>query len=310
MVLHPRSPYSGTVSTFDEKNSQPQVGPFGVVRDGDDTEKVTVMIAAFEGWNDAGDAATDALKLMSEHYGAREVFEVSPDDFYDYQYSRPVVRRGLSGEPKLQWPTTKLSKASVPGTNLELVLLHGWEPSYKWRTFTAELLEQATTLDVDFVVMIGALLADVPHTRPIPVTLTSDTEELRDELNIEAPQYEGPTGIVGVLSHMAALAGFPTISMWAAVPHYVAQSPSPKAELALLRQLEELLGISLPVDPIVEDSEAWERGVNELSEEDPEVAAYVRQLEEAKDTVDLPEATGDAIAREFERYLRRRDDRG
>jgi predicted ATP-grasp superfamily ATP-dependent carboligase len=142
------------------------------------------------------------------------------------------------------------------------------------------------------------------------VTLTSDTEELREELNIEAPQYEGPTGIVGVLSHMAALAGFPTISMWAAVPHYVAQSPSPKAELALVRQLEELLGISLPVDPIVEDSEAWERGVNELAEEDPEVAAYVRQLEEAKDTVDLPEATGDAIAREFERYLRRRDDRG
>ncbi len=298
------------MSTLDSNSQHPGTGPFGVVRDGLDQEPVTVLIAAFEGWNDAGDAATDTLKLIREHLGAREVFEVASDDYYDYQYSRPVIRRSLSGEQKLQWPSTRLSKASVPGTNLDVVLLHGWEPSYRWRTFTAELLEQATALGVDFVIMLGALLADVPHTRPIPVTLTSDTEELRTELDIEAPQYEGPTGIVGVLSHMSALAGFPTLSMWAAVPHYVAHSPSPKAQLALARQLEDLLGMSLPLDPVVEDAEAWERGVDELASEDPEVADYVRQLEEAKDTVDLPEATGDAIAREFERYLRRRDDRG
>lgn len=295
---------------MDEKNSHPQSGPFGVVRDSNHAEKVTVLIAAFEGWNDAGDAATDALKLLGEHFGAREVFEVAPDDYYDYQYTRPILRRGRSGERKLQWPTTHLARATVPETNLELVLLHGWEPSYKWRTFTAELLEQANELDVDFVVMIGALLADIPHTRPIPVTLTSETDELRDELGIDAPQYEGPTGIVGVLSHMASLAGFPSISLWAAVPHYVGQAPSPKAQLALLRRLEELLRISLPLEETAEDAEAWERGVDELAAEDPEVAEYVRQLEEAKDTVDLPEATGDAIAREFERYLRRRDDRG
>ena len=159
------------------------------------------------------------------------------------------------------------------------------------------------------MIMLGPLLADVPHTRPIPVTLTSDTEELREQLDAEAPQYEGPTGIVGVLSHMAALAGLPTLSMWAAVPHYVAHSPSPKAQLALLRRLEDLLGLSLPLDPLIEDAEAWERGGDELASEDPEVADYVQQLEEAKDTVDLPEATGDAIAREFERYLRRRDGR-
>lgn len=297
------------MSTLDSNSQRPGTGPFGVVRDGQGQETVTVLIAAFEGWNDAGDAATDSLKLIREHLGAREVFEVASDDYYDYQYSRPVIRRSLTGEQKLHWPSTRLSRASVSGTNLDLVLLHGWEPSYRWRTFTAELLEQAAALEVDFVIMLGSLLADVPHTRPIPVTLTSDTEELRAELDAEAPQYEGPTGIVGVLSHMAALAGLPTLSMWAAVPHYVAHSPSPKAQLALLRRLEDLLGLSLPLDPLIEDAEAWERGVDELASEDPEVADYVQQLEEAKDTVDLPEATGDAIAREFERYLRRRDGR-
>ncbi|MEF3121819.1 PAC2 family protein [Kocuria flava] len=296
------------MSEFDETPPAPQAGPFGVVREGDDPERVTVLVAAFEGWNDAGDAATDAVKFLAEHLGARDVFEVSSDDYYDYQFSRPIVRRAATGEVKIVWPTTRLSTASVPGTNLDLVLLHGWEPSYRWRAFTAELLEQATLLDVDFVVMVGALLADVPHTRPIPVSKTSDTEELQEELHVDSSPYEGPTGIVGVLSHMASLGGFPTLSLWAAVPHYVAQSPSPKAELALLRELEELLSLTLPLETIAEDAEAWERGVNELAADDPEIAAYVQQLEEAKDTTDLPEATGDAIAREFERYLRRRRD--
>ncbi|MEB2526282.1 PAC2 family protein [Kocuria rosea] len=299
----------GSVSNnFDETFPRPQAGPFGVVREDGDQERVTVLVAAFEGWNDAGDAATDAVQFLAAHYGAKDVFEVTSDDYYDYQFSRPLVRRGATGDVKIVWPTTRLSTATVPGTNLDLVLLHGWEPSYRWRSFTAELLEQATLLDVDFVVMVGALLADVPHTRPIPVTKTSDTAELQDELGIDSSQYEGPTGIVGLLSHMASLGGFPTVSLWAAVPHYVAQSPSPKAGLALLRELEELLSITLPLDAIAEDAEAWERGVNELASDDPEIAAYVQQLEEAKDTTDLPEATGDAIAKEFERYLRRRRD--
>jgi hypothetical protein len=296
------------VSNFDETFPQPQAGPFGVVREDGDRERVTVLVAAFEGWNDAGDAATDAVQFLAEHFGAKDVFEVTSDDYYDYQFSRPIVRRAPTGEAKMAWPTTRLSTCTVPGSNLDLVLLHGWEPSYRWRSFTAELLAQATLLDVDFVLMVGALLADVPHTRPIPVTKTSDTPELQDELGIEASQYEGPTGIVGVLAHMASMGGFPTVSLWAAVPHYVSQSPSPKAQLALLRELEELLSITLPLDVLAEDAEAWERGVNELASDDPEIAAYVQQLEEAKDTTELPEATGDAIAREFERYLRRRRD--
>ncbi|NHU84288.1 PAC2 family protein [Kocuria sp. JC486] len=285
----------------------PQPGPFGVVREGGSSERVRVLVAAFEGWNDAGDAATDTVKFLRENYSAREIFEVSPDEYYDYQYSRPQMTRSATGEPKLVWPSTKLSAASVEGTNLDLVLLHGWEPSYRWRGFCAEILEQAARMDVDFIVMVGALLADVPHTRPIPVSITSDTEELQDELDVTGSEYEGPSGIVGVLSHLAAVSGIPTVSLWAAVPHYVAQPPSPKAQLALMRRLEDLLTLSFPLEELEEDAEAWERGVNELAEDDPEIAAYVAKLEEAKDTTDLPEASGDAIAQEFERFLRRRE---
>ncbi|MDO4254742.1 MAG: PAC2 family protein [Kocuria sp.] len=305
------------MSGFDKNNSQDsfpassgaQAGPFGVVRDIDSfhSHRVKVLVAAFEGWNDAGDAATDAVKMLAEHYGAREVCEVPADEYYDFQYSRPRIVRSASGESKLVWPSAKLSTATVDGTNLDLVLLHGWEPSYRWKRFCAEILEQAAAMDVDFVVMLGALLADVPHTRPLPVSVTSDTVELQDELDVSGAEYEGPVGIVGVLSHLAAMAGIPTVSLWAAVPHYVGQSPSPKAQLALAHKLEDLLNLRLPLDELAEDAEAWERGVNELAAEDPDVAAYVTKLEEAKDTADLPEASGDAIAQEFERFLRRRD---
>ena len=295
------------VSEFDETFPQPEAGPFGIVQEAGSGERVRVLIGAFEGWNDAGDAATDAVKLLAEAFGAVEDFEVSPDEYYDYQYSRPRIVRSATGESRIVWPTTRMLRASVPGTNLDLILLHGWEPSYRWSSFAAEILEHAAQLEVDFVVMVGALLADVPHTRPIPITVTSETEELQQELEITGSDYDGPTGVVGVLSHLASMSGIPSLSLWAAVPHYVAQSPSPKAQLAVLRRLEDLLRITVPMDALVEDSEAWERGVDDLAEEDPEIAAYVAKLEEAKDTADLPEASGDAIAQEFERFLRRRD---
>lgn len=295
------------VSGFDETFPQPEAGPFGVVQEAGSSQRVRVLIGAFEGWNDAGDAATDAVKLLAEAFGAVEDFEISPDDYYDYQYSRPRIVRSAAGESKIVWPTTRMLRASVPGTNLDLILLHGWEPSYRWSSFAAEILEHAARLEVDFVVMVGALLADVPHSRPIPLTVTSETEELQQELEITGSDYDGPTGMVGVLGHLAAVSGIPSLSLWAAVPHYVAQSPSPKAQLAVLRRLEDLLRITVPMDALVEDAEAWERGVDDLAEEDPEIAAYVAKLEEAKDTADLPEASGDAIAQEFERFLRRRD---
>ena len=269
-------------------------------------QRITVMLAAFEGWNDAGEAASDALRYLNKLWGGKKVASIDADEYYDFQFTRPTVRRTASGERKIKWPSTRIYKATAPGTNVDVIFVQGTEPSYKWRAYTAELLVHAEALHVDYVVLVGALLADVPHSRPIPVSTSTDDSALRERLNLEASQYEGPVGIVGVLSEVALLAGIPTVSLWAAVPHYVAQAPSPKAQLALLHRVEELLQVPLDTHELAEESDAWERGVNELATEDPEIAAYVRQLEEAKDTADLPEASGESIAREFERYLKRR----
>ena len=269
-------------------------------------QRITVMLAAFEGWNDAGEAASDALRYLNKLWGGKKVASIDADEYYDFQFTRPTVRRTASGERKIKWPSTRIYKASAPGTNVDVIFIQGTEPSYKWRAYTAELLVHAEALHVDYVVLVGALLADVPHSRPIPVSTSTDDSALRERLNLEASQYEGPVGIVGVLSEVSLLAGIPTVSLWAAVPHYVAQAPSPKAQLALLHRIEELLQVPLDTHELAEEAEAWERGVNELATEDPEIAAYVRQLEEAKDTADLPEASGESIAREFERYLKRR----
>ncbi|MHA7275644.1 PAC2 family protein [Arthrobacter sp. HLT1-21] len=292
------------MSTFDE--SVPP-GIRGLFEHSDAPgRRVTIMLAAFEGWNDAGEAASDALKFMGRYWGTEKVATIDADEFYDFQFTRPVVTRDATGQRKIKWPTTRISKASVPDTNVDIILVHGVEPSYKWRAYTAELIASAKELNVDCIILVGALLADVPHTRPIPVTVTSDDELVREKLDIEPSTYEGPIGIVGVLSEVGLLADIPTLSLWAAVPHYVGQSPSPKAQLALLNRLEEMLHLSVDTHILVEESEAWERGVDELAIEDPEVAAYVRQLEEAKDTAELPEASGESIAREFERYLKKR----
>lgn len=269
-------------------------------------QRITVMLAAFEGWNDAGEAASDALRYLNKLWGGKKVGTIEADEYYDFQFTRPVIRRTASGDRKIKWPSTRIFKASVPGSNVDVIFVQGTEPSYKWRAYTAELLVHAEALNVDYVILVGALLADVPHSRPIPVSASTDDAALRERMELEASQYEGPVGIVGVLSEVALLAGLPTISLWAAVPHYVAQAPSPKAQLALLHRIEELLQLPLDTQELVEDADAWERGVDELATEDPEIAAYVRQLEEAKDTADLPEASGESIAREFERYLKRR----
>ena len=271
-----------------------------------DGKRVTVMLAAFEGWNDAGEAASDALRYLNKLWQGKKVATVDADDYYDFQFTRPTVRRTASGERRVKWPSTRLYRASVPDSNVDVVVVLGTEPSYRWRAYTAELLVHAEALKVDYVVLLGALLADVPHSRPIPVSATTEDSALRQRLNLEVSQYEGPVGIVGVLAEFAMLAGLPTLSLWAAVPHYVSQAPSPKAQLAILHKVEDLLQLPLETQALAEDAEAWERGVNELATDDPEIAAYVRQLEEAKDTADLPEATGESIAREFERYLKRR----
>jgi proteasome assembly chaperone (PAC2) family protein len=269
-------------------------------------QRVTVLLAAFEGWNDAGEAASDALRYLNKLWGGKKVGSIDADEYYDFQFTRPTIRRTATGDRKIKWPSTRIFKASVPDSNVDVIFVQGTEPSYKWRAYTAELLVHAEALHVDYVILVGALLADVPHSRPIPVSSSTDDPALRERMDLEASQYEGPVGIVGVLAEVALLAGLPTVSLWAAVPHYVAQAPSPKAQLALLHRIEELLQLPLDTQDLAEEADAWERGVDELATEDPEIAAYVRQLEEAKDTADLPEASGESIAREFERYLKRR----
>ncbi|MGW6131667.1 PAC2 family protein [Cellulomonas sp. NPDC055163] len=267
----------------------------------------TILLAAFEGWNDAGSAATQALEHVHESWGAVQVDELDPEEYHDFQVNRPVVGTGADGRREITWPTTAVAVATAPRTGRQVVLVHGIEPSMRWRRYCTELLDIAAGLGVRTVVTVGALLADVPHTRPIPVTTTSDDADVRELLGIEPNTYEGPTGIVGVLQQEAAARGMRALSLWAAVPHYVAHPPSPKASLALLTRLEQLLGEPVPLGELPDDAAAWQHGVDELAHEDTEIAEYVRQLEEAKDTAELPEASGEAIAQEFERYLRRRD---
>ncbi len=265
-----------------------------------------VVIAAFEGWNDAGDAASGVVDHLMEAWSARVVGAIDPEDFYDFQMHRPVVGTDESGHRRLTWPTTRIAIASPPGMNRDVVLVRGIEPNMRWRQFCGELLAACDDLGASMVVTLGALLADSPHTRPIPVTGTATEPELVDRLKLEESTYEGPTGIVGVFGDACAQLDIPSVSYWAAVPHYVAQPPCPKATLALIGQLEDLLGVSIPLGELPEDARAWERGVDELAEEDEDIAEYVRALEESRDTADLPEASGEAIAREFERYLKRR----
>jgi hypothetical protein len=267
-----------------------------------------VLIAAFEGWNDAGDAATGALEHLEIVWQAQPLGALDPDDYYDFQVNRPSVSLDGDGRRRLAWPTTRVSYARVEGAARDVVLVRGIEPNMRWRGFASELLGLASDLGVELVVTLGALLADAPHTRPVPVTGLSSDPALGRALSLEPSTYEGPTGIVGVVQDACTTAGLPAVSVWAAVPHYVAQPPCPKATLALLRRIEDLLDLPVPLGELPEDARAWQRGVDELAREDEEVAAYVRSLEEALETAELPEASGEAIAREFERYLRRRDE--
>jgi proteasome assembly chaperone (PAC2) family protein len=265
-----------------------------------------VVIAAFEGWNDAADAATGVIDHLMHVWHARVIGALDPEDFYDFQVNRPHIGSDEHGHRRITWPTTRIAIASPPDLDRDVILIRGIEPSMRWRQFCAELLAAVDDLGGQLVITMGALLADTPHTRPIPINGTATEPELLDRLNLEQASYEGPTGIVGVLQDACSMLDIPSVSYWAAVPHYVAQPPCPKATLALVTQLEDLLECSIPLGDLPEDARAWERGVDELAEEDEDVAEYVRGLEETRDTTDLPEASGEAIAREFERYLKRR----
>ncbi|HYB17995.1 MAG TPA: PAC2 family protein [Streptosporangiaceae bacterium] len=282
-----------------------------------------MAIAGFEGWNDAGEAASGVVNHLGIAWQATPIGAIDPEDFYDFQVNRPVIEVEKGHTKRLIWPTTRISLAraqnldpldpdgsSVPSTGLsrDVVLVHGIEPNMRWRAFSEELVRGLESLGVELVILLGALLADAPHTRPVPVTVGSSNAKLAADVavgDVGRVDYKGPTGIIGVLQHTCTGAGIPTISLWAQVPHYVSQPPNPKATLALLRGVEDILDAPLPLADLPEEARAWERGVDELAQQDSEVADYVRTLEQAKDAMELPEASGDAIAREFERYFRR-----
>ncbi|GIH76952.1 PAC2 family protein [Planobispora longispora] len=266
-----------------------------------------VLIAAFEGWNDAGEASSGAIAHLEAEWKATELASFDPEDYYDFQVTRPIVEVGEGLTRSITWPTTRLYVARPPGADRDVILLRGIEPNMRWRSFCAEIIELCQKLGVELAVLLGALLNDSPHTRPVPIVGSASDENLARAINLELSRYEGPTGIVGVLQQAFGTADIPAVSLWASVPHYVAQPPSPKATLALLSRMEELLKIPMPLGELAEEARAWEHGVDELAAQDSEVADYVRELEERKDATELPEASGDAIAAEFERYLRRRD---
>jgi hypothetical protein len=270
-----------------------------------------ILIAAFEGWNDAGEAASGVIETLKDQLDVYPLAEVDPEDYFDYQFNRPTVASDDEGVRGIVWPGVTIYGPTMPnsGTGASIYLLTGTEPSRGWKTFTEEIFEVIDDAEITGVIFLGAMLADVPHTRPISVFTSSESAEVRDALSIERSTYEGPVGILSVLAEAADKAGIATLSIWASVPHYVHNSPSPKATLAIIEKLEELIDVTIPRGDLVEESAAWETGIDSLAGDDEEMASYIQQLEQARDTVDSPEASGDAIAEEFERYLQRRDGR-
>src|SRR5213083_2855067 len=274
-----------------------------------------VLIAAFRGWNDGGQGASLAAGYLAKTWDARRFAEIDPEGFFDFQATRPQVRLEEGFTRRIDWPETVFYHARPDGLDRDAVLLLGVEPNLRWRTFSGLIVDFARELEVELVVTLGALLADVPHTRPAPVTGNATDPDLIEQLGLQASRYEGPTGIVGALHDTCRAAGLPSASLWAAVPHYVSMTPSPRAAKALCDRLAALLDIPLDTTELDEASEAYMQQVSEAVAADEETAAYVEELEgridEVAEETDLP--SGDALAAELTRFLRdreRRDDDG
>jgi proteasome assembly chaperone (PAC2) family protein len=271
-----------------------------------------VMIIAFTGWNDAAEGASGAVSHLLMAWRDRDddvvpqlIADVDAEEFYDFQVNRPQVSIDESSIRSIAWPGTQVFGLAVTSMVRDFVIVTGVEPSMRWKSFTSELLDLADDLEVSMVVTLGSLLADSPHTRPITVTGTGAHPNIADRLGVTVSKYEGPTGILGIIQDGCMRRGIDAVSFWAAVPHYASNSPSPKASLALINSLEDFLDISIPLGSLQIDSDEWEKSVDELAAEDTDVAEYVKALEESKDAAELPDVSGELIAKEFERYLRR-----
>ena len=272
-----------------------------------------VMVMAFSGWNDAAEGASGAIEHLLSIWREKDdeilpqlIADVEPEDFYDFQVNRPQVSIDDSSIRNITWPSTQIFGLEIPSMDRDLVIVTGVEPSMRWKSFTTDLLDLADDLEVSLVVTLGSLLADTPHSRPITVTGTGAHPNIAERLGVSVSKYEGPTGILGIIQDGCMRRGIDAISLWAAVPHYASASPSPKASLALINSLEDFLDVSFPLGTLQEDADEWEKSVDELAAEDTDVAEYVKALEESKDAAELPDVSGDSIAKEFERYLRTR----
>jgi predicted ATP-grasp superfamily ATP-dependent carboligase len=270
-----------------------------------------VLVCAFNGWNDAGEAASAALGLILGDFGSNEVAEIDPEEFFDFTAVRPTIRLVDGRTRVVEWPSNTFHAAHVPAAERDLLLMRGTEPSLKWRAFTETIIQFAEEMNVELVVTLGALLADVPHTRPVAVTGFASDESLVSHLGFQRSSYEGPTGVVGALHHACQQHGVASASLWASVPHYVAAAPNPKAALALIRGFEGLVGLAVDAAPLEEAAAEYERQVNDAVASDPDVKAFVEQLEERMDDVQddaLPDRlpSADSIARDFQRYLKQR----
>ena len=272
-----------------------------------------VLVAAFAGWNDAASAATTALEAMAVSLEAEAVAEIDPEEFYDFQVTRPTIRMAEGEAREVDWPANTIFTAEVPSAERDLVLVSGVEPNLRWRSFAGAVIEAAERLDVEMVVTLGALLADVRHTRPVPITGLASDPELVERLSLSRSSYEGPTGIVGIVHDACRRRGLTSASLWAAVPHYVAAVPNPKAALALLRRLEGFTGVAIEASELEDAVSRFETQVDRAVAANPEIEELVRRLEseraEEEDAIGLEDMpSGDAIAQDFQRFLRQRTD--
>ncbi len=272
--------------------------------------RAPALICAFKGWNDAADAASSAISYVGTALGAQRFATIDPEEFYDFQATRPRVKMVEGQTREIVWPAVELYEARVPRAPRDLILLTGSEPSFRWRSFCQIVVELAEALGTQLVVTLGALLADVPHTRAVSVTGLSSDPALVARLGLAPSSYEGPTGIVGILHAACQQAGLPSASLWAAVPHYIAATPNPKAALALVRKLEGLVGVAVDGSDLESASADYERQVNVAVQSDPDVQAFVERLEQAagEDADESPGTlpSGETIARDLQRFLRQR----